>query len=166
MTAETLTKVSDFLRDAQVRVGQLTSLINSLRDEGSISYQEAYNQRRALINFVEILYDPYAAPTHDGINTFLQASPLARMDSAKFPSWTDREIVDEIDYLRYYGQLSYTTGTFAGYFSQSTVTFTSSILLSLQGFWDPNTNVPTLADTVIPTHGYYYLVINADDGVR
>lgn len=169
MTADTLAKISDFLRDTEVRVGHLTYLINSLMDEGSLDWDDAYRQRKALMDFYEILNDRYALPFKDStsITTFLQAPPVGNMDTTKYPAWTDREIVDEIDYLRWYGQLTYTTGTSVGYFTKSiTSTAVVAPLLSLLGFWDPNINNPLLADTVVPAQGSYYLVINADDGVR
>lgn len=165
MTADTTTKISDFLRDAQVRVGQLTASMAASGNEGSTMYQEQYTQRKALYDFITILYDKYAAPMSDGLTTFLIAPPLADMDSTKYPAWTDREIVDEIEYLRWYGQLTYNPASvFIAYYTQ--IIEVQAIELISGGNWDPTTNTPLLLDSAIPADGFFYTVINCDDGFR
>lgn len=113
MTAAINQYVAEFLRDAQYRVGELTQEMIELRDEGSLHYEDMYNQRRAIWKFLQIVYDNYTLFTDNGYN-FLGCDL-----STKFPQWTNREIIAEIDYLRVYGrmaQLPYLA--FTGYYPE------------------------------------------------
>lgn len=105
--------VAEFLRDAQYRIGELTQEMFELRDEGSFLYAEKYDQRRALITFMEIVYDNYALFVDSGYN-FLSAS----LDDTH-PAWTDREIRYEIDYLRAFARMAqYPYLVFTGYYPE------------------------------------------------
>lgn len=100
MTASVATAISDFLRDAQARVGVLTQQISDAGDQGGPVVEDLVNQRQALYAFMVILNDKYTL-FHDATTTFIQAQYL----DSKYPSWTDREVIEEIQYLRFYGQL-------------------------------------------------------------
>lgn len=100
MTAEVALKISDFLRDAQAKVADLTWKMIVLRDAGDPTYQDYYLQRKALYDFMKICNDKYTF-FYDDTTTFLQATGLTQ----RFPDWTDREVIDEIEYLRFFGQL-------------------------------------------------------------
>jgi len=79
--------VNDFLRDAQYRVAELAILINKGKTESRRQnrYEQEQDWRSQLILWMDILYDS----RHDfksGYN-FLY-------------NWTDREIIEECEYLR------------------------------------------------------------------
>lgn len=89
--------VSDYLRDAQYRIAQLTGQIDSLRDEGeeNPNFVLLKEKRMALIRFMRLVYDPFHVFHNDGYN-FLKA----------VTEWSDREIIDEIEYLRDYTDMA------------------------------------------------------------
>lgn len=115
MTTSVITAVQAFLRDAQARVGVLTGLMIALEEQGSQQYEDYANQRKALYDFMEILNDNYTTFIDSPVYTFLQAVQL----DSKYPPWTDREILQEIDHLRSYGQLiTLPFYVFVGYYPQ------------------------------------------------
>jgi hypothetical protein len=89
--------VSDYLRDAQYRIAQLTGEIDSLKDEGeeNPNFVLLKEKRMALIRFMRLVYDPFHSFQDAGYN-FLKAST----------EWSDREIINEIEYLRDYTDMA------------------------------------------------------------
>lgn len=85
--------ILNFLRDAQYRIAKLSVEIDSLEDEGSYKYEELFAQRLSISTFMEVVYEGQWAIT-DGYN-HLQTS-----------TWTDREILQEIEHIRYYTKMS------------------------------------------------------------
>lgn len=103
--------VSNFLRDAQYRISELTIEIDERRDEGEEDplFRELKTKRQALINFMEVVYDPYTSFTENGYG-FMKAGENA---------WEDREIIEEIEYLRDYTDMTLIPyGVFTGYYPQ------------------------------------------------
>lgn len=132
MTAEVATKVSDFLRDAQARVGELTYQMITLRDEGSTMYARMHEMRKALYDFMKVLNDKYAIFI-DSTTTFIQADGL----SSRWDPWTDREVVEEIEYLRFSCQLEVLPFfVFVGYYPQIIAELPSSGFVPGTG-WTP-----------------------------
>lgn len=122
--------VSDFLRDAQYRVAQLTQEIDSKRDEGENDpvFMSLKDSRQSLINFMEIVYDPFTYFEDNGYN-FLSAEV----------AWSDREIVAEIEYLRSTtGMTRIPYGAFSGYYP--------SILNNILGDGGPSSTPTGLPD--------------------
>jgi hypothetical protein len=100
--------ISDYLRDAQYRIAQLGIEIDNKRDEGEEDplFALLREKRKALIDFMEIVYDPYHLYQDGGYN-FL-AAPTA---------WTDREIAAEVEYLRDFADMTRIPyGVFTGYY--------------------------------------------------
>ena len=125
--------ISDFLRDAQYRVSQLTIEIDEKRDEGeeNPNFIIRKAKRKALIDFMELVYDPLHFFIDDGYN-FLKAEE----------EWTDHEIAAEIEYLREYTNMTRIPyGVFSGYYP--------TILVSILG-----TNINAGNDAVFPEGDY------------
>jgi hypothetical protein len=91
------TKISNFLRDAQYRIAVLSTEILSLKNGGSYLHKKLYEQRESLILFMNILYEGnwYIS---DGYNHIVIGSDAGE--------WTEREIISEIEYLRYYTHMN------------------------------------------------------------
>ena len=99
--------ISNFLRDAQYRIAELTIQIDKRRNEGEEDplFLAMKEKRQSLILFMEVVYDPYTN-VRDGSN-FLSASE----------AWTDREVMKEIEYLRdYTGMALIPYAVFTGYY--------------------------------------------------
>lgn len=128
------TAVSDFLRDAQSRVGDLTVQIIALRDEGTVLYEELHDQRAALYRFMTMLNDKYTLFIGD-TTTFLQATGI----DSKYPAWKDREILEEIEYLRFNCNLQLLPFfVFVGFYPQVIAEIPSSGFIPGTG-WTPPT---------------------------
>lgn len=99
--ADLNTVVSDFLRDAQYRIGTLSVEINKLDKEGSYNVDEKFRQRLQLAAFMNVLYEGkwYIA---DGEYNHIQTASAAGEENA----WTEYEIISEIEYLRYYTNMN------------------------------------------------------------
>lgn len=90
--------ISDFLRDAQYRVAELT---NTLIE--SQQYDDTADLREDLELFMELLYEGRWR-IKDGYNHIIG-------------HWSDRDIIDECEYLRRKSGMSITSYmTFAGYY--------------------------------------------------
>lgn len=125
--------ISDFLRDAQYRVSELTIKIDEKKDEGEEdpNFILLKAKRKALIDFMELVYDPFHLFIDDEYN-FLKAAT----------AWTDREISAEIEYLREYTDMTRIPyGVFTGYYP--------TILVSLLG-----NNVNAGENAVFPEGDY------------
>lgn len=136
MTAEVALKVSDFLTDAQARVGELTVQMTTMRDEGSTLYEELHEMRKALYDFMKILNDKYAT-FKDATTTFIQAAGL----SSRWDPWTDREIIEEIEYLRFAcGLIRLPFFVFVGFYPQIIAEIPSAGFIPGTG-WTPPVGV-------------------------
>lgn len=100
--------ISEFLRDAQYRIAQITISLKNMRKDGNDdpNYYLLQEKRRALIDFMEMIYDSHHKFVDGGYN-FLAASV----------AWTDREIIAEAEYLRNYADMvRIPYGVFVGYY--------------------------------------------------
>lgn len=95
------TIVSEFLRDAQYRIGELSVEINKLDKEGSYLVEEKRKQRTQLSVWMSVLYEGrwYIS---DGNYNHLRMTEIAGLED----SWTEYEIISEIEYLRYYTNMN------------------------------------------------------------
>jgi hypothetical protein len=92
--------IDDFLRDAQYRIGELSSEIDDVEDNGSTQYRELYEKRMQLITFMDIVYEGkwYIV---DGYNHIQYTTTAGTEDM-----WTEREVIQEIERLRYYTSMN------------------------------------------------------------
>jgi len=95
--ADLNTVVSQFLRDAQYRIGTLSVEISELDTEGSYNVDEKRRQRLELTVFMAILYEGKWYIADDAYN-HIQMSETAGEET----TWTEYEITSEIQRLRYY----------------------------------------------------------------
>lgn len=112
--------IADFLRDAQYRVGKLTAEIDALADDGGYLYEEKINHRLWLTAFMDIVYEGRWLIS-DGYNHIQYVSVPVE------DSWTEREIIQEIQYLRYYtnmNEIPYIN--FTGHYPQIVLAITGS----------------------------------------
>ena len=80
--------ISDFLRDGQYRIGEITVQLNeSELSRNSDEYNKLWTMRHDLIQFIDILYNARYS--------FID-------NKYRFLDWTDLEIQKEIEYLRYW----------------------------------------------------------------
>lgn len=89
--------ISNFLRDAQYRIGQLSSEIDAIEDNGSNQYRELLQKRSELITFMDVVYEGKWYITNSGYNHIQYTETLGNKIM-----WTEREVLQEIEYLRYY----------------------------------------------------------------
>lgn len=99
--ADVNTVVSEFLRDAQYRIGKLSVEINELDKEGSYNVDEKRRQRLELAVFMSILYEGKWFIADDEYNHIQTADAAGEEDA-----WTDGEIISEIERLRYYTNMN------------------------------------------------------------
>lgn len=99
--ADLNTVVSEFLRDAQYRIGKLSVEINELDKEGSYNVDEKRRQRLELAVFMAILYEGKWFITDSEYN-HVQMTEAADEENA----WTEGEIISEIQRLRYYTNMN------------------------------------------------------------
>ena len=92
--------IDSFLRDAQYRIATLSVEIDSLEDKGSYQYRELFNKRLELSTFMDIVYEGkwYII---DGYN-HIQYTESADQEE----TWTEKEVIQEIEYLRYYTEMN------------------------------------------------------------
>jgi hypothetical protein len=94
------TYIDNFLRDAQYRVGQLTAEIDTIEDNGSYQYREKRRQRLELTTFMDVLYEGKWYIT-SGYNHIQYGG-----GGTDENTWTEREIIQEIEHLRYYTEMN------------------------------------------------------------
>jgi hypothetical protein len=95
--------ILDFLRDAQYRIGELTSEIDSDLNIGEIELPATKHQMRLeLMTFMRVLYDINHAFTDDNYTFILNKVTPVTYNS----SWTELMILSEIEYLRVYTGMS------------------------------------------------------------
>lgn len=99
--ADLNTVVSEFLRDAQYRIGTLSVEINNLDKEGSYNVDEKRRQRLELAVFMAILYEGKWFIADSEYNHIQTAEAAGEEDA-----WTEYEIISEIERLRYYTNMS------------------------------------------------------------
>ena len=80
-------QVSDFLRDAQWKLAKITAEMDSLEDDGDNLYQDLKHDRQELDYFYSILLETQQEV--EGDYNWLSTA-----------EWTDKEILNEIHYLR------------------------------------------------------------------
>ena len=81
-------EISDFLRDAQYKLALMTAEMDSLEDDGDVYYQELKEGRWELDYFYSILYET-TMDMAGGAYNWLETA-----------EWTDKDILNEIHYLR------------------------------------------------------------------
>jgi hypothetical protein len=85
--------IANFLRDAQYKIAVLSVEMNEIADQGSYQYKTLYKSREYISGFMAILYE----------GKWLINSGYNHMQVGEEEmTWTEREIKEEIDYLRYY----------------------------------------------------------------
>ena len=87
--------ISDFLRDAQYRVAEITIDMDGMDNKSNRGYKELQDIRHQLIAFMDELWWSYDELT-DGYNFMLAGTT----------DWTERNIILEIEYLRRKGRLN------------------------------------------------------------
>lgn len=92
--------ISDFLRDAQYKVGLLSTEIDAVEDKGSYQYQLKVKQRLELTTFMDVVYEGkwYIISGYNHIQY-----TLAMGDAAM---WSEKEVIQEIEHLRYYTNMN------------------------------------------------------------
>lgn len=106
--------IANFLRDSQYRIAQLSCDMDNISDEGSYKYQELYQKRLQLSVFMDVCYEGNWRIIGDDFN-YIQYVDEAHTDQRCF--WTEKEVLSEIDYLRYYTQMNeYPWITFTGHY--------------------------------------------------
>jgi len=102
-----------FLRDAQYRIAQLSVEIDELEDQGSYKYQELFRWRLELSSFMDVVYTGVWFIT-DGFN-HIQLTDEQDTEEG----WTESEVMQEIEYLRYYTLMNEAPFiTFTGHYPQ------------------------------------------------
>lgn len=90
------TKIYEFLRDAQHRIGELTEEIDKDYNIGEIdSPKKRHKHRLELMAFMEVLYEinwPIEGTSYNHI--------ISHEDDTYYGEWTEQKILDEIEYLR------------------------------------------------------------------
>jgi hypothetical protein len=104
--------ISNFLRDAQYRIGYLSWKMDELQDSGSYQYRDLYKKRLQLSVFMSILYEGNWGIITPDFN-HIQYDEATGCKT----TWTEEEIMREIDYLRYYtGMNEVPYVTFTGHY--------------------------------------------------
>jgi hypothetical protein len=88
--------IANYLRDAQGRIAQLSVEMNQLEDQGSYQYRTLYRSRLELAVFMDLLYEGKWL-VKDGYN---------HMQIGENLTWTEREVIQEIEHLRYYNKMN------------------------------------------------------------
>jgi hypothetical protein len=89
--------INNFLRDAQYRIGELSVKIDEIGDDGSYLYKEMFDQRLQLTLFMDVVYEGKWYITESGYNHIQYTEESDTTDM-----WTEREVIQEIQHLRYY----------------------------------------------------------------
>jgi hypothetical protein len=90
--------ISNFLRDAQYRIAQLSVEMDKLQDEGSYRYQVCFKQRLKLIIFMNLLFEGKWFIADGGYNHIQYGDTD--------DTWTETELIHEIEELRYYTNMN------------------------------------------------------------
>lgn len=93
--------INDFLRDAQYRVATLSVEIDQIGDDGSYQYRELFQKRLELTTFMDIVYEGKWYITNGGYNHIQYTTTSDTEDM-----WTEREVIQEIEHLRYYTEMN------------------------------------------------------------
>jgi hypothetical protein len=88
--------IANYLRDAQGKIALLSVEMNELEDQGSYQYRELYRSRLELSLFMSILYEGKWL-IQDGYN---------HMKIGESTTWTEREVISEIEWLRYHHHMN------------------------------------------------------------
>ncbi len=88
--------IANFLRDGQYRIAVLSVEMNELEDQGSYQYKKLDRSRKDIANFMAILYE----------GKWLVQSAYNHMQIGAELTWTEREVTEEIEYLRYYNKMN------------------------------------------------------------
>lgn len=89
--------IANFLRDAQYRVAQLGIEMDELDDEGNYQYKELYKQILRLELFMSVLYKGMWKI----VDNYNHIQIVDGHNSDDKTTWTEREIIQEIERLRY-----------------------------------------------------------------
>lgn len=89
--------ISNFLRDAQYRIAQLSVKMDELQDDGSYQYKKLFQQRLELIVFMAILYE--GKWYIEGGYNHIQYEDTEE-------TWNSNDIIAEIEHLRYYTNMN------------------------------------------------------------
>lgn len=93
--------INNFLRDAQYRIGVLSSEIDALEDDGSYRYRLKSRQRLELGTFMDIVYEGKWYITNAGYNHIQYTTAMGEK-----VLWTEKEVIQEIEHLRYYTEMN------------------------------------------------------------
>lgn len=88
--------IANYLRDAQYRIGELSVEMNEIEDQGSYQYRELYRSRLELAVFMDLLYE----------GKWLIQDGYTHLQVGEDLTWTEREVIEEIQYLRYHNQMN------------------------------------------------------------
>lgn len=88
--------IANFLRDGQYRIAELSVEMNELEDQGSYQYVKLARSRKDIANFMAILYE----------GKWLVQSAYNHMQIGADLTWTEREVIEEIEHLRYYNKMN------------------------------------------------------------
>lgn len=88
--------ISNFLRDAQYRIAKISIEMNEIEDKGSYQYDALNHSRAELSVFMSILYE----------GKYLIDGGYNHLQIGTGKTWTDRELISEIEYLRYYHKMN------------------------------------------------------------
>ena len=88
--------IANYLRDAQGRIAEISVEMSELEDQGSYQYRKLYRSRLALSTFMDLLYEGKWL-IKDGYN---------HMQIGETLTWTEREVIEEIEHLRYYNKMN------------------------------------------------------------
>jgi hypothetical protein len=83
--------IANYLRDAQGRIAELSVEMNELEDQGSYQYRKLVRSRSEIAAFMSILYE----------GKWLIDGGYNHIQVGEGMTWTEREIIEEIEYLRY-----------------------------------------------------------------
>lgn len=85
-------EILNFIRDAEYKIGQLTTEMLNMSDDEDEEYTELNYIRENLINFSDMVYNTRYS-FRDGVDN-------------RFMDWSNHEILAEIDYIRKYADLN------------------------------------------------------------
>jgi hypothetical protein len=91
------TTISNFLRDGQYRIAELSVKMDNIVDKGSYQYRECFKSRLDIIMLMRILYEGKWY-IQDGYNHI----QFGDTDD----TWTENDLAQEIEYIRYYTNMN------------------------------------------------------------
>jgi hypothetical protein len=89
--------ISNFLRDGQYRIAELSVSMDTIVDKGSYQYRECFQWRLEIIMLMRILYEGKWY-IQDGFNHIQFGSTD--------DTWTENDLVKEIEHIRYYTNMN------------------------------------------------------------